>query len=151
MALPDSIGALGGTTRTSGIAAAAIASGANYLGSAIDNATNLDDIADIEIVWAYATAPTASKTLSLHLLYAMDGTNYEEGAGDGTGTGDVDPLACTEITAISPAADTSTHRKFISVDIAPYACKLLVRNVDTAQEAAVTVNIKTRKSAQITD
>lgn len=151
MALPDFIGNVAGSSRTSGIAAASVATAANYLGSEIDNATNLDDIADIELAWSYTSAPTAAKTLSLHLLYALDGTNYEEGAGDGSGTGDVDPLASTLITAVSPTADTSAHRRVLSVPLLPYKFKLLVRNVDTAQTAAVTVLIKTRRSAQIAD
>lgn len=151
MALPDNIGLVAGNARTSGISAVSVATTANKLGDAIDNATNLDDLADIQIQWAYGSNPTASKTLSLHILYAFDGTNYEEGAGDGTGTGDVDPMAHTLVTSVSPAADTSTHRKLVSIDLLPYKFKLLVRNVDTAQTATVTITITTRKAKQITD
>lgn len=151
MALPDYIGPVAGTSRTSGISSASVATTANYLGSAIDNATNLDSIADIEFVWSYATAPTANTSLRLYILYAFDGTNYEEGAGDGTGTGDVDPLPHCLIRSVSPPADTSAHRACFSVPIEPYKFKLLVMNVDTGQTATVTVNVKTRKEAQITD
>lgn len=151
MALPDNIGLVGGTSRTSGISSAAVQNGYNYLGSAIDNATNLDDVADIELVYAYGTNPTAAKTLSLCILYSFDGTNYEEGGGDGAGGSDVDPMGHTLIGAVSPAADTSTHRKLMSIALLPYAFKLLVRNVDTAQTATVTVTLKTRKVAQVTD
>lgn len=151
MALPDYAGLAAGTTRTSGIAAAVVQNAANYLGSAIDNATNLDDFADIEVVWAYGTNPTASKSLKLYLLYAHNGTNYEDGAGDGTGTGDVDPLA-SSIKTITPPVDTSTHRLVVGdVPLLPLAFKVLFANVDTGQTATVTVNIKTRKASQITD
>lgn len=152
MALPDSTSLKAGTSRTSGIAAASVATTANYIGSEINNATNLDELADIELTYAYGTNPTAAKTLSLHILYAFDGTNYEEGAGDGSGTGDVDPMAHTQIGAVSPAADTSTHRKlFGGVPLLPYKFKLLVRNVDTGQTATVTVTITTRKAVAIID
>lgn len=152
MPLPDTIGLVGGSARTSGIAAASVANTTNFLGSEIDNATNLDDIADILLMYAFGTNPTAAKTLSLHIVYAFDGTNYEEGAGDGSnGANDVDPMGHTLIGSVSPAADTATHRKLMSIDLLPYKFKLLVRNVDTGQTATVTVTIATRKSAQITD
>ncbi len=145
MGLPDYLGPTTATARTSGISNASVANASNYLGSDIDNATNLDGIADIEWIWQYSTAPTASKTLSLHILYSYDGTNYEEG-----GVG-VNPLPHTIIRAVSPPADTNTHRVCFSVPIEPYKFKLLVRNVDTAQTVTTTVNIKTRKDAQISD
>lgn len=152
MALPDSTSLKAGTSRTSGIASAGVQTTANYLGSVIDNATNLDEVADIQLAYSYGTNPTAAKTLSLHILYAFDGTNYEEGAGDGSGTGDVDPMAHTLLGAVSPTADTSTHYKlFGGVPLLPYKFKLLVRNVDTGQTATVTVTINTRKAVAIID
>lgn len=133
------------TSRTTGISSASIATGANWLGAEINNATNNDPYADIEITWSYASAPTAAKKMDVYLLYAMDGTNYEQGAGDGTGTGDVDPLAGCLIGSVSPSADTTAHRKVIAtrMELLAYPFKILVANVDTAQTATVTVLCKT--------
>ncbi len=151
MALPDYIGPVPGTARTTGISSASVASGANYLGSAIDNATNLDSIADVEWIWQFATAPTSNKTMKLFVLYSHDGSNFEEGAGDGSGSGDVDPLPHCLVRAVSPPADTNTHRLFCTLPVEPYKFKLLVQNTDTGQTATVSVNLKTRKEAQITE
>ena len=154
MALPDNIGLVAGTSRTTGIAAQTCENGNNFLGSAINNAANLDDLLDFEFVYAYGTNPTAAKTLKLVLLYSKDGTNYEEGAGDGATDGsDVDPLPSSRVLlSISPDADTGTHRILRGdIPLLPYAFKMLLMNVDTGQTVTVTVTANTRKSAQITD
>lgn len=142
------IGPAAGTSRSSGIASASVQNTKAYIGSAIDNATNLDAYADIEIVWAYGTNPTASKNLKVYLLYAEDGTNYEEGAGDGSTV--TAPLEACLVDAVSPAADTNTHRKlFPAIPIAPYKFKPLVYNLDTGQTATVTLNVFTRKDQAV--
>ena len=141
-------GPAAGTLRTSGIASASVQTTKAYLGSAIDNATNLDAFADIEIVYSYGVSPTASKSLSVHLLYAPDGTNYEEGAGDGTTV--TAPVAGSTVRVLTPLADTSTHRKLIvGVPIPPCKFKVLIYNVDTGQTATVTANIYTRKDQTV--
>ena len=141
-------GPAAGTLRTSGITSATVQTTKAYLGSAIDNATNLDAFADIEIVYSYGVAPTAGKTLSVHLLFAADGTNYEEGAGDGTTV--TAPVAGSTVRTLSPLADTSTHRKLIQgIPLPPYKFKPLVYNLDTGQSATVTVNVYTRKDQAV--
>jgi hypothetical protein len=132
------------TNRTSGISSANVQNTKAYLGSAIDNATNLDDFAHLEIVWSFGTNPTVNNFLKIHLLYAKDGSNYEEGAGDGSTI--TAPLPGCQHAAVSPPADTNTHRKLFSyIPLAPYPFKVLVENNATGQTATVTVNIATGK------
>ena len=68
------------TSRTTGIAAESIANGAGFVGSAIDNATNLDDTMDLQVTINCASAPVANTVLYVYLLLAIDGTNYEDGS-----------------------------------------------------------------------
>ena len=137
-------GPAAGTSRTSGIASASVQSGKAYLGSAIDNQTNLDAYADIEVVWSFAVAPTAGNFLKVHLLFAENGTNYEEGGGDGSTI--TAPLPGCQVASVSPAADIATHRKlFQGIPIAPYLFKALVENAACGQTATVTLNVYTRK------
>lgn len=137
-------GPAAGTSRTSGIAAVGIQNNKAKLGSAIANQTNLDALADIEIVWTYASAPTTGYFLRIYLLFAEDGTNYEEGDGDGTTL--TDALPGCGVGAVSPAADTGTHRKLLQgIPIPPYLFKVMVKNDATGQTATVTVNVFTRK------
>ncbi len=144
MALPDTIQLTAGTSRTSGIAAATVNDGKNFLGAEIDNSTNLDCVADIELTWAHGSGPNGTTPHKVSLLYALDGTNYEKGAGDGTDVGSVNPLAHTLVGAATAPADTATHRAvFRDVPLAPYKFKVLVQNA-TNIDATVTVLVKTR-------
>ena len=68
------------TSRTTGIAAESIANAAGFVGSAIDNATNLDDTLDLQITINCASAPVANTVLYVYLLLSLDGTNYENGS-----------------------------------------------------------------------
>ena len=68
------------TSRTTGIAAESIANAAGFVGSAIDNSANLDDTLDLQVTINCATAPTANTVLYVYLLFAIDGTNYEDGS-----------------------------------------------------------------------
>jgi hypothetical protein len=148
MSTTYSQGLAAGTSRTSGISSASCQNNKAYIGSAIDNATNLDVFADIELVWSFGTNPTAGNSLKLHLLWSQDGTNYEEGTGDGTTL--TSPLPGCLVGTVSPAADTSTHRKlFRDIPLAPYKFKVLGENTATGQTATLTVNVYTRKDQTI--
>ena len=140
MALPDTVQLEAATSRTSGFSSTTIADGANNSGSAIANQTNLDELLTAEFVWSYGSAPTASKTVKVHLLYSVDGTNYEEAASHNL------------VGVFSPAADTSTHRVVVIRDepLLPHAFKIHVENVDTGQTITLTVNAYTHNRA-ITD
>lgn len=130
MALPDYFKVDSLNSLTSGISSQAIADGSSYTGSAIDNTTNRYPYLAVEAVWSYGTAPTANKTVEFHLLHALDSTNYE------------DMSSKTLIGAISPDADTSTHRQVIrtAVPLVADSFKLAVKNVDTGQQITITVN-----------
>lgn len=133
MALPDSFRLEAASSRTSGFSSTTITNGSTGTGSAIDNSSNLDELLSAEFVYSYATNPTASKTVEIYLTYAVDGSNYEEVATN-----------CL-IGSFSPAADTSTHRRVIirNLPILPFAFKIVVKNVDTAQTITLTVNAYT--------
>jgi hypothetical protein len=156
MALPDSIQLAAPGDPVTLLDAVSIQTAANYLTPAVDNSdtTNgLRDLADIEVQYAFASAPTANTTLQVYLVYAFDGTNYEPGAGDGTGTGDVDPHAKCLIAALPVAAVTTQQGPYLIEDVPllPYPFKVLVQNNATGQTATVTVKIRTRRDAQIVD
>ena len=61
--------------------ATAIASNAGVLGSEYDNETNKKRFASFEIHVTHPTAPIATRVWFLYLVYANDGTNYEDGSG----------------------------------------------------------------------
>lgn len=149
MALPDTFGLAPGTARTSGIASAAVLAGANYLGAAIDNEANLDAVADVELAYTFQTAPTGG-SWKLSFLYALDGTNYEPGAGDGTGTGDVDPAPKCQVAADAPLA-TSGRLLFGGIPLLPYKLKALLALAGTVYPGTATVSIKTRQDPRIND
>lgn len=138
MALPDTLQLKAATSRTSGFSSTTVANGATGTGSAIDNATNLDQYLTAEFVYSYSVAPTASKTIKVHITYSVDGTNYEE-------VGDKNLVA-----VLSPAADTSAHRVVVIRDLLllPFAFKIVIVNVDTAQTITVTVDARTYNLAQ---
>jgi hypothetical protein len=142
MTLPDTIRLTSGMSRSSGISSASIVAGSNYLGVSIDNAVNQDVYASVEVVWQCGTAPTADAVIEVYLLYAMDGSNYEDGAGTGTGSGDVDPK--TPIVGAVPVyADTAAHRHLVrNIPLEPYPMKVLLKS-EIDQTAVCTVNMKT--------
>jgi len=138
MALPDTIKLEAATSRTSGFSTTTIADGATGTGSAIANQTNLDKYLTADFYYTYSVNPTASKTVKVYLVYAVDGTNYE----------DVDDN--TNLAAVfSPAADTDNHRVVLlrNWPVLPFAFKLVVVNVDTAQTITLTVNAYTHNEA----
>jgi hypothetical protein len=140
MPLPDYTSLVTGTSRATGFSSTVIDHTNETTGSEIDNATNLDEILDCELVWRYAgQAPTPNKTVEIWLLYSFDGTNYTTRADGGV-----------LLRAFSPPADTSTHRlPILGVWLMPYKFKLHVRNVDTGQSITVTMNAQTRKATQL--
>jgi hypothetical protein len=157
MALPDYIqlapAPAEATTLLDGVS---IQTTANYLTPAVDNSDETNgrrDVADIEVQYAFGTAPAANTTLQVYILYAFDGANYEPGAGNGTGTGDVDPHAKSLVASLPVAAVTTQQGPYLIEDVPllPYPFKLLVMNNATGQTATVTLKIKTRREAAIVD
>lgn len=138
MALPDKLIHTQPTTRTSGISSASVAAGANYLGSAIDNTTDRHTHAIAEVSATFTTAPTTG-TWSLTFVRSLDGTNYEAGAGNGTGSGDVDPLR-NQVDALAPTANFRVVRE--AIPIGPgYFKPLIVSSLN--QTGVFTVRVDT--------
>lgn len=127
MALPDTLKPTTLNALTTGITSQAIANGASYPGSDIDNTSNRYSLMAVEVEWSYSTAPTANKTVELQVLEAVDGINYEDTA--------------RTIAAWSPPADTNTHRRLLLSEYPLLAdkFKLAVKNTDTGQSITVTV------------
>lgn len=121
-----------GTSRSTGIAASDnFATGAGLLSSEIDNSTNLD----MHLIVQMACTPEAATAgqMLIYILYAVDGTNYEDG---GTGTQPQKGVA-----AVLPYKAAASAQKLTSemIPIMPHKFKILVWNVAGAQCDAVTL------------
>lgn len=127
MALPDTLKPTTLNALTTGITSQAIANGASYPGSEIDNTSNRYSLMAVEVVWSYSTAPTANKTVELQIIESLDGTNYEDQA--------------RTIAAFSPPADTADHRRVLltAYPLLADKFKLVVKNTDTGQTITATV------------
>jgi len=126
---------------STGITSQAVAAGANYLGSEMDNsaAENPSD-ATTEITYDSASSPAAGKTLELYLLRAPDGTNYEEGDASPTDPADHKQPVLT----LALDEDTDTHRFVFDHALPPDKCKWLVKS-ESDQSCTVTVKTWTTK------
>lgn len=121
------------STRTTGIAAQAISGAAAFVGSAIS--AGGDTHLDIALTYAFGSAPTANVPLSVYLVFAADGTNYDD-------------VTYVLVGQIPVGANTSTHYKsFVGVPIPPSLFKIRVLNGDASQSVTVTATAKTYKQA----
>jgi hypothetical protein len=123
------------TPLVSGIAAASLSSGANILGSEIDNESNLDRFLAVELTFTCAVAPTANGTIELYVIYALDGTNYERG--DATPTDPTKAAAATFAAASVTVAQTGAR---FNIPIGPFAFKILLKSEIDRDATAVTVD-----------
>lgn len=73
-------------------------------GSEIANQTNLDQLAILELLVTFAVAPAAGAIVQIHMIQALDGTNYEDGSDT------VDPGIHTAIASIPVKAVTTAQR-----------------------------------------
>ena len=136
MALPDTVKHEAASSRTSGISAQAVTTGANFLGSEIDNSVNKDLFLDFEFVFTSSVSPAAGKSVEVYLIYAVDGTNYDDGA---VGT---DPLG-NPIAMISLPEDTSAHQTSRhQIQLTPYKFKILVKS-ESDQTVTITIDART--------
>jgi hypothetical protein len=118
-----------GTSRTTGISGVTINNGAGSLGSEIDNGTNKDQFVSLDLAFTAASAPTAGSPWYVYVLYAIDGTDYEDG---GAST----QPSKTPVATFGAPADTSAHRRNqVNIPLAPFKLKLLVWNA-TGQNSA---------------
>lgn len=107
------------------------------MGSEIDNATNKDRFANIQVGFTCSTAATANKTLEIYILYAIDGTNYEDG-----GTS-VDPVIVpVGVVAARGTVTTAQTVTLKGIELQPFKFKILVKS-ELDQTAATTVLVYT--------
>lgn len=121
-----------GTGRSTGIAAQGVAAGANFLGSEIDNAAHKDRFATLDVLLGFTVAPSAGKTMEVYLLYAADGTNYEDGSAA------VDPPA--NPVGVFPVRNVTGNQRMslCGVPLEPFRFKILCKS-ELDQTATATV------------
>ncbi|GIV52434.1 MAG: hypothetical protein KatS3mg038_2955 [Candidatus Kapaibacterium sp.] len=139
MPLPDKTLYSTPLARNTGITNIAIPSGNTAMGSVVNNDSDLNLFANVDLVWSYGIAPASDKLVEVHILYALDGINFEELSSH------------TVVAGLSPPADTAAHRRLLvrGLRILPHAFKLAIRNVDTGQTITVTASMSTYSLQQV--
>jgi hypothetical protein len=122
--------------RSTGVAAQPIAAGGKYLGGEIDNAAGKDRFATLDVLLSCAVAPSAGRTMEVYLIYAVDGTHYEDGSAT------VVPPAMPA-GAFSVRGVTGEQRLSLpNIPLAPLKFKVLCKS-DLDQAATTTVLLVT--------
>ena len=127
-----------GTSRTSGISSTTLDADANLLGSEIDNGTNLDLYLDVDLAWTCSVAATADKVIEMYILYAVDGTNYEDG--DAT---PVDPKKTLTTTFADDGGTGAQRQARVNIPLSPYKFKILLKSELDQDASSVTLTAKT--------
>ena len=83
------------------------------VGTEIDNSANLDTYGFLKLAVTFGTNPSAGAYVEIHMLMALDGTNYPDGSSS------VDPGADTTILTIPILASTSAQSKQIGPFLLP--------------------------------
>ena len=134
-------------TPVTAISAISCAKGGAYASAAIDNSTNLDAFCHIKITWTGTTShlPVAGDPLKFYLLYAADGTNYEDGT-PSTNDGSTAPPTATPLNpdcfigVASMYNDANAHTYVIrDRALLPFKFKLLVVNGSTGDSSSAVV------------
>lgn len=126
------------TSVSSGISSESVNAGANNLGTEIDNTTNKDRFLSFDLTFSCASAPTANTTIEVYILYAIDGTNYEDG--------DATPTDPTKNPAAAVAARNVTGAQRVAVTnipIQPFKFKILIKSELDQNATSVTLNAYT--------
>ncbi len=106
-------------------------------GLEIANQTNLDQFGKLELTVDFVSAPSATATVSIYMVTAPDGTNYEDGSST------VDPGAHTLVCTIPVRADTAAQRLCSKVfALEPAKTKFILLN-NTGQAFPATGSILT--------
>lgn len=130
--------------RTTGIDTVTIAAGANYLGSEIDNATNEDLYLNLELSWQCTTAATENYVVECYILYALDGTNYEDGGVS------VDPKTTPATFFVDNGLTTAQQKSVINIPLAPYKFKILLKSeLDQTTDTDATTLLAFTHNAQV--
>lgn len=117
------------TNISTGITGNTVNTGAGALSSEYNNESNRRRFLAIELTMDHGSAPTVNREWLVYVLYALDGTNYEDG---GTSTQPKkNPAAAFPVRADTNTLITSA----VDIPIAPFKFKLLVWN-DTDQNSA---------------
>jgi len=82
-------------------------------GSEIDNSSNLDTYGFLKLAVTFGTNPSAGAYVEIHMLMALDGTNYPDGSSS------VDPGVDTTILTIPILASTSAQSKQVGPFLLP--------------------------------
>lgn len=107
------------------------ASGGGALGTvSYDNslAANRYPWCDVEILWAYAVAPTAGQSIDIYFVYAVDGTNYALWTGSNTPASVVAPPEALKQSYRVYANTSATRLVLENIPLQPYPVKLAMVN-----------------------
>lgn len=128
------------SSRSTGIAASNdFANATGLLSSEIDNSSYLDTHMSLQLAFTPEAAPTAGVVFNLYILYAVDGTNYEDG-----GTA-LQPVKMP-VENVPCQANTNAQKVTVEgIQISPYKFKVLVWNATAKQHDAVTLLAYTHK------
>ena len=123
------------TPRTTGIATQTLNTVSRFAGAEINNATNLDELYDLDITFTLAATPVAGDPINVHIIYAMDGTNYEDGApttNDGAHDDGNALPASSQVAAIGVQAISTAQKVTLrDIPVMPYKLKIVLRNGTT--------------------
>ena len=111
-----------GDVLTTGLDALANGS-ASAVGGEIDNSTNLDQYAILELNVDFVSAPTLGTTCDIYMVKAIDGTNYEDGSAT------VVPAGSCLVASIDMLATTAAMRRTSGIfTLPPCKVKFLLKN-----------------------
>lgn len=111
------------TNRATGISGATLNSGANALSGEIDNETNKDRYLALELTFTCATAAAVGATVQVFIVYAMDGTLYEDGS-----TAPLDPAKTPIGVFVNRFVTTAQKQSIVGIPIFPFKFKVLLAN-----------------------
>lgn len=111
-----------GTVLTTEMNALAAAARTNS-GTEIDNSVNLDMYGWLELSVTFGTAPAASGFVSIYIVRALGGTNYEDGSST------VDPGGHTWVASIPVRAVNTIQRLMVGpIQLPPSKIEFIVAN-----------------------
>jgi hypothetical protein len=127
--MPNEILNTSPTNVTSPISSGSASADAGILGSEYDNETNRKRFATFVLNVTHATAATANRVWLLYLVFAPDGSNYEDG--------DASTKPQRMHVSAFPVRDVTTAQKIVmpAISLPPFKFKPLLWN-DTDQSGA---------------
>lgn len=123
------------TNVASPISGASVNAGAGNLGTEYDNETNKHRYAAFELTFTHGSAPTANRQWLLYLVYAIDGTNYENG-------GAALQPSKMQVAAFPVRAVTGAQVITVYVPLLPFKFKPLIWNDTNINGTSVTLDME---------